>query len=100
MSRGTMTRLGRGAPKVCYHVDANRAGTPAGVPPLFDFSHQGTHILSLSVTDFEQRLPQFRLQAHAGAAAFSDNVTIDKATVRHGDPSGLHGDQWNRISLR
>ena len=61
-------------------------GTATAMANGFDLTHEAVYILPLALTDFGQRIPQFRLQAHARAAAFRNHVAIDQSTTRHGCP--------------
>ena len=77
VSDGDMARFGGAVAEIGQDKDAHRAGPPSRMAGFFDLADQGAHVLTLPFADFEQRVPQLRLQPHAGPAASGDNVTIN-----------------------
>jgi hypothetical protein len=68
------------------HEHTDRAGSPTIMPNPFDLADQMIDILPFACTDFGQRLPKLRLQAHAGAPTARDYIPVDQSTARHGCP--------------
>src|SRR6185437_5460469 len=73
---------GRGA-EIADDEHPHRAGATAAVPGFLDPADQGAHVLAFPLTDFQQCVPEFRLQPHAGSSTRGDDIAIDKTTDRH-----------------
>lgn len=91
MRQGAVTRpgvalLGRGGTKIGEDEHPHGAGAATLMPILLYAADHRTHVLAFPFADFQQRIPQFRLETHAGASALGDDIAIDQTTDRHGRP--------------
>ena len=76
--------LVRSLAKIAQYEHPNRASAAAAVAARLDLANQAVDVSALARTDLGEGIPQFGFQAHAGAAALRDDVSIDQATARHG----------------
>jgi hypothetical protein len=65
----------------------DRAGAAAGMTLFFHPSDQLPGVDPFPPANFQERVPQLRLQPHAGSAAARHDVPVDQSTARHGTPS-------------
>jgi hypothetical protein len=60
-----VARVACGVPEIFQHEYPDRAGAAAPVTGCLDLTDEPVDVLALTHTDFGQRVPQLRFQAHA-----------------------------------
>lgn len=83
MSGGAMSLLCAGGTEVLNNVNTYSARAPALRHAILDMADQLAQVAALAQADFPERVPDFGLQPHGGAAASGRYVPIDKSTSTH-----------------